>query len=335
MPFNVEATNKGEQTVRPPFKAQKALDRLNRLLRGLHPEVGTMVYKTYVRSAMLYGCVAHAEHPKTQKLQNSALAAILRTFRNTRLHRTHLTLNVVYIRAQVAILRASAAFKIRGSRLHAMRELIDTALADGWAWGRLLQADLDTFGLAEDWTSYCAAYDRVTPDEQMRLVSTWKSLVKRRVHAAEQTRIRRELFPDVPPAAVAAWKGAHPFVTGRDGAYGYMLLRNEFAPPHVVHGRAGPLPPCPCCKAAPDTPAHLLCCPSCGDPAVPEGLDLTNIPARYNLRDTAVIARLQCALKARSVGRYARLAETQREDSGPCPPMDNLAPAHPLDVRLE
>src|SRR5690349_3319027 len=91
----------------------------------------------------------NAVHPKAQIAQNNLMRAILGTFRNSSLARSHLCLSLLRVAFAAAIRRVSSAMRFRCSPVSHLREWIDESLIKGWAWGKMLSSDLKSFGLLE------------------------------------------------------------------------------------------------------------------------------------------------------------------------------------------
>ena len=298
---------------------------------------------------MTYCCEAYEVHPDSQKLQHDAATSILRTFRNSLLARAQLVLQLLPVAAQATIFRLTGALKYRATRFAFARELIDTAIREQRPWGRLVQGNLDKYGLGAAWLTACAAVDAApSADEKAEVLWEWKTLVAMTVQKEELVRWRNEVFTEVEKAQIPLRAEVHPICRGENGPYGYQLLRNEFLPPHILHGRnAPPDPPrCPCCQLGPDRPAHLLVCPAFG-PSPPAAHDLVTTVAIWNLRDPAVFTPLLAVLKQRTFARFVALDQLKAlaivnvpgpvnaaqppSDGGHCPPVESMprSPARP------
>jgi hypothetical protein len=306
VPFVVADVLKGVGTLRAPEKAKKLLRRIRTVMRSVDPDLARDLFTTYVRPTMLYGSEAFAIHPKTRLVQNEAVNSALQTFRCAKLARAHLALDLTSLDAHAASLRLVSALKFRCSRLAAMRELIDTAIAQGWPWGRLISDALAKYDLVNAWENARTALDAVESEKEKRIIiNGFRILTQARVRNAERARFRIELFKDEDErTCVFESRGVHPLCCGPLGATGYLLLRDEFLPPHLLHSEdAPPPPPCPICLAHTDRPSHLLTCPDLA-PSPAAGLSLEHAHCRWNLRDPVLGQNLLRSLKSRLAVRH-------------------------------
>ena len=259
---------------------------------------------------MTYACEAFELHPKAQLLQNATLASVLQTFRCSKIARTHLVLSLPSLTAYATIQRLGNALKFRISRLPICRELIDQAINLNWPWGKLINGALDKYNLHQEWRDASADLDDSTEDPT-RVINRFRTLLRNKVLHAENLRQRAELFEnEVIREMVPYWNGIHALCSSFSGALGFLLLRNEFLPPHLLHSaKAPPRSPCPLCSNDVDTPAHLICCPALAVDSRLLGLKLDLIENRWNLRDQELINLALSTLKSRLKIRYAALPD--------------------------
>lgn len=303
--FTPAAMSTGKATLPAPASAKHTLSRIRDVLKRLNVPLARLVYNSYLRSTLLYGCEVFAPHPQAQTFQNEATSALLSTYRTTSSARKQLVLGLPPIDTTVAIRRLTAAMSYRSTRFTLLRSLIDSAIQKETYWGKMILKDLNRLGLAQSWHETTLALDstELLP-KRLEILQSFKKLVKFTALNADRAQKRSALFDAAADAEILPWDGIHPLCATPLGSFGYMILRDEFLPPHLLKGKtAPPPPPCPFCALAPDRPSHILQCPSLGVPAT--DLNLSNLATRWNVRDPARIAPLLLALKQRFLRRLA------------------------------
>ncbi len=313
VPFSTTAMNEDTQTLAAPFKSRKIVARCKDLAKnGFDTQTGLTVLNMSVSSSALYGSPVHAVHPKAQIVQNELMQAILGTFRCCSLARSHLCLSLLRVASAAAIRRVSSAMRFRCSPLPQLREWIDEALTKGWAWGKLLAADLNRFGLRDLWSDFVSRIDATDPKKRDPLIREFKRKVYHFVHEVDEAANKSTLFDAAAAREILPWRGIHPACTVGPRSYGYKWLRDSFKPPHLLHGRGtGPdtdtEDDCPNCRLpGAFKPSHLLACPFLGPPlCLPSAY--SSAPSRWNLLDTTVLTPLLDALKRRHLKSLSNL----------------------------
>jgi hypothetical protein len=305
VPFSTTAMLNGTQTLGPPLKSRKTITRCKELAKnGFDTPTGLTVLNMFVSSIALYGAPVHAIHAKAQIAQNDLMQAILGTYRNCSLARSHLCLSLLRVASAAAVRRVSSVMRFRCSPISQLREWIDESLLKGWAWGKMLSSDLVNFGLRELWTEYASRVDSAEHKLRDSLLREFKRKVRCLVQEVDETSNRTALFDATIAREILPWRGVHPACTVGPRGYGYKWLRDSFKPPHLLHGR-GTSPAtdleddCPhCLKPGAFKPSHLLACPSLGPPLSPPSA-YSLAPSRWNLLDTTVLKLFLDDLKRR------------------------------------
>jgi len=212
VPFNTDAMSNGSQTLGPPFKARATVARCKDLARnGFDIEMALQVLTMSVSSTVLYGSPTHAVHPKAQILQNDLMQAILGTYRNSRLSRSHLCLSLLRVASAATIRRVTSAMSFRLSPLKKMRTWIDEALRDKWAWGKLLSADLDRIpGLRGLWDQFLPRVTAALPHTRDAVLREFKRKVKHAVTEDDEAANKANLVYAATARQILPWRGVHP-----------------------------------------------------------------------------------------------------------------------------
>lgn len=228
--FVVADLIKGAGMLSEPLKARKALNLLSSLLKRAPGNAGALLEKMLVRSSALYGSVALEHNPKAETLQNEAVSKIIGAHRNDRTTRKNLALGMSSLAGFVAGNRINAAMSACVCAYPELRELIVAARAEGWAFGKLLDANLQEYGLEELFDETLAA---LTAHYTPSALHSFKRKVAEAIKSSERTTQITDCFSPADRGELQPLSGAHPVVCDPASGkrFGYMFLRDEFEPP--------------------------------------------------------------------------------------------------------
>ena len=302
---------KGTQTLVAPRKALGTVTRCKDLARnGFEVPTALSVLQMSVSSIALYGSPAFPVHPRAQILQNELMQAILGTFRNANLARSHLCLSLLRIGSAATIRRVNAAMCFRFSPLSRLRSWIDRALVESWPWGKLLSSDLDSFrGLREHWNESLPLLDAATPVDREKYLRTFKAKVRRIVENSDQALDLDTLFGAALSQEIRPWHRIHPACLTGPRKYGCIWLRDSFEAPHRLHkkGTEDDEDDCPFCHLqSAFKPSHVLACPNLGPSLFQAGV-YTNAITRWNLHDQKILSVFLTELKQRHLKAHSLL----------------------------